>query len=194
MRATFDQPKIHNIERFTDELISTTPDDIRCNIHDSLEDEKIECSECKKLQEKVKKFQTHSHTNTCAKKRKTITIKNNEGYGRKDGVIDGTTLKNISICRFQFPKFPLNETKVVRSCSMDIDENEIKSRKKDLNKIVKFLLRQTYAEKSRENLESWNLLKQMQFWKFLYEVGMFKEDKNFHTYSENEKKKLKIVT
>ena len=66
-----EEEKIHNIERFTDELISTTPDDIRCNVHDSLEDEKIECSECKKLQEKVNKFQTHSHTNTCAKKKKT---------------------------------------------------------------------------------------------------------------------------
>ena len=67
-------------------------------------------------------------------KSNAITIKENEGHGRLDGEIKGPLLQNISICRFRFPKFPLDETKVVRGISKDSDEKLVKSRKSDLNK------------------------------------------------------------
>ena len=126
------------------------------------------------------------------KKKKTLTIRSHEGHGKKDDIIEGDTLKNISVCRFKFPKFPLNETRLVRGCNKDLDEEEIKSRKNDLNKIVKFLIRQTHTEKDIESLESWKWLKQMDFWQFLLEVGMFTEEKNLKDYSESEKQMAKL--
>ena len=114
-----DEQKIKNVEKFADFLISTCPDEITC--------------------EKQKKYQSHNHTFTCAKKRKIITIKENEGHGRFDGKVNGPALSDISVCRFGFPKFPLDETKLIRGMSKDADEKLIKERKEDLNKIVKFL-------------------------------------------------------
>ena len=87
-----------------------------CSKHDSF---LLECVECVVLQEKVKKYQKHHHTHTCAKKRKHITIKENEGHGRFDGLKKDMKLANISVCRFKFPKFPLNETKVIRGIDKD---------------------------------------------------------------------------
>ena len=52
------------------------------------------------LKDKVDKYQCHKHTFTCEKKKKTITINENEGHGRLDGSIKGPELKNISLCRF----------------------------------------------------------------------------------------------
>jgi hypothetical protein len=37
----------------------------------------------------VLKYQSHSHTFTCAKKKKTITIKADEGHGIDDGYLTG---------------------------------------------------------------------------------------------------------
>ena len=87
--------KIKEIEKFADLLISTNPDDIKCNLH---EQQTSDCDECQRLRDKAEKYQTHKHTFTCAKKRKTITIKPNEGHGRLDGVIKGPELSNISVC------------------------------------------------------------------------------------------------
>ena len=41
---------------------------------------------------------------------KTISIKETEGHGRLDGRVKGPALQNVPICRFKFPKFPLDET------------------------------------------------------------------------------------
>jgi hypothetical protein len=67
------------IQNFTDFLISTSVEDMKCSFHDShVEENNQDCEECKCLKEKCDKFQTHNHTFTCAKKNKTITIGTNE--------------------------------------------------------------------------------------------------------------------
>ena len=137
------------------------------------------------LKDKVQTFQRHGHTFSCSKKKKTVTINSKEGYGRLDGTVSGPTLKNLPLCRFKFPRFPLDKTTVVKGINKELDENEIKARKLDLNKIVKFLLRQTY------NDDSFDWLKKMDFWQFLYEVGMFKKEKKSNKFSKNEKKEAK---
>ena len=108
------------------------------------------------LKEKVDKLQRHNHTFTCAKKGKTITIKEMEGHGKFDGYKKGPELRNIPVCRFKIPKFPLDETKLILRLPKDTPEDVIKERKKDLDQIIKFLIRQTYCEHpSREN-ENWH--------------------------------------
>ena len=107
------QTRVQEIEKFADFLISTSSDDMNCIEHERSGKEELSCKECKKLREKVDKYQSHNHTFTCAKKRKTMTIGESEGHGRLDGVIRGTELSNISVCRFRFPKFPLDETKLI---------------------------------------------------------------------------------
>ena len=122
---------------------------------------------------------------------KTITIKENEGHGRLDGKVKGLELTNISVCRFRFPKFPLDETKLIKGVSKDTDEKKIKTRKNDLNKIVKFLLRQTHTEKKLEDCENWKKLRNLNFWEFIYEVGMFKGNKDLDDFTEIEKQEAK---
>ena len=78
----------------------------------------------------------HNHTFTCAKKGKTITIKEHEGHGALDGFIKGPELKNIPVCRFSFPKLPLDETKLIFATPKDTEECVIKERKNDLNKRI----------------------------------------------------------
>ena len=185
-----DKEKLEKVHNFIDLLISTSSDDISCQNHNS-NFQDIDCVECKILKEKVKKYQTHQHTFTCSKKGRTLTIKETEGHGRFDGQLKGVELSNIQVCRFRFPKFPLDETKVVRGISKDEDEEALKVKKADLNKIVKFLIRQTYTEKKIDDLCSWKRLKQLDFWQFLFEVGMFKGDKSFNEYSEKDRKKAK---
>ena len=184
--------RFSKIEKFTDFLISTSPENISCVNHDLDKKKQDSCSNCKVLKEKVKKFQTHYHTHTCAKKKKTITIKSCEGFGRNDGIQSGPTLKNIPVCRFKFPKFPMDETKVVKGTSNDTDESEVHKRKEDLSKIVKFLVRQTYTETDLESLESWQKIKEISFFQFLFE-GFIKEglfDTMFKSTCELDKKDL----
>ena len=180
MKLKEDQERMKNVEDFADFLISTSSDDITCEKHKastSSQDQKLICTECQLLKQKVEKYQSHSHTFTCAKKKRTLTIKENEGHGRLDGQVKGPALSSISVCRFKFPKFPLDETRLVKGISKDIDEEVIKTRKKDLDKIIKFLVRQTYTEKKIEDHQGWKNLQGLDFWQFLYEVGMFKENK-----------------
>ena len=146
--------KMKEIEKFADLLITTSPDDIACEQHEFMKNQ-VHCEECNILKSKVEKFQKHSHTFTCAKKGKTITIKDNEGHGRLDGTIKGPELKNIPVCRFKIPRFPLDETKLVLAISKDIEESDIKERKKDLSKIIKFLIRQTYSGNQVGETDSW---------------------------------------
>ena len=88
----------------------------------------------------------HRHTFSCAKKGKTLTVDEREGHGRLDGLKKGKRLKNITLCRFNFPKYPMPRTKLIVAMSKDIDEDIDKQCKSDLRKIVKFLIRQTDAE------------------------------------------------
>ena len=171
-------------------MISTSAAEIQCDKHKT-NDGEIQCDQCQSLREKVIKYQTHGHTFTCAKKRKTITIKENEGHGRLDGSVKGPALTNISVCRFRFPRFPLNKTKVVLGLSKDTDEDIIKTCRADLSKITKYLVRQTHRENNRVESESWEKLKQLSFWEFLYEVGMFATDKLLKDCTNQEKENAK---
>ena len=187
-----DQERIEKVEKFAGFLISTSSDDVTCEKHRSnCQNKKLTCTECQILKEKAEKYQTHNHTFTCAKKKRTMTIKESEGYGRLDGYIKGQALSNISVCRFKFPKFPLDETRLIRGISKDTDEKVIKARKEDLNKIIKFLIRQTYTEGKMEDHQGWKDLQSLDFWQFLYEVGMFKENKSMKDYDQNEKQEAK---
>jgi hypothetical protein len=76
--------KSKNDEKFADSLISTSSNKISCDEHETSNDignEILQFDKCKKLKEKVEKYQGHKHTFTCAKKIKTVTIKENEGHG-----------------------------------------------------------------------------------------------------------------
>ena len=65
-------------------------------------------------------------------------------------------------------------------------EEEIKQRKSDLKKIRKFLIRQTYCE-NKEETENFDDFCKITFLEFLFEVGMFKDEKKFESISEDEK-------
>ena len=171
------------IEELADCLLSTSSEEISCEDHDI---NQLDCSECKDLQEKVSKYQHHSHTFTCAKKKKCITIKENEGHGRLDGHLKGPRLLNIPVCRFQFPKYPLDKTELVVAMSKDTDDQTIKYAKKDLNKIIKFLIRQTWDSKANKSAGS-SKLKHMTFFEFLYAAGMFGVDHFFDQVTDKDR-------
>ena len=166
-----------NIETFVDLLISTSPSDIKCDQHINSNEDVENCLECQILVDKASKYQIHSHTFTCKKKIKTINIKSTEGHGIDDGINCGPELMNVPICRFNFPKYPSDETKFILGISKDIDKDVLESRRKDLKKITKYLIRQTLCDFNLDELESWKNLKNMTFLEFLYKVGMFTERK-----------------
>ena len=56
------EEKRKKIERFADLLISTNPDDIKCGIHEAINQDNTVCKECGFLKQKTLKYQTHSHT------------------------------------------------------------------------------------------------------------------------------------
>ena len=136
------------------------------------------CPDCLLLIEKASKYQKHGHTFTCKKKSKTINIKANEGHGIDDGIKEGPELNNIPLCRFNFPKYPSDKTKFILGIEKDLDEKVLASRKKDLKKITKYLIRQTFCESNLVESKSWKALKKMDFHEFLYNVGMFSERKH----------------
>ena len=75
---------------------------------------------------KASQFQTHNHTATCCKKGKVMHIRKNEGYGRlKKKKIQGEELKGISVCRFRFPRFPLDRTRLILGISKDLPDDNV---------------------------------------------------------------------
>ena len=64
------QSRYKKIEAFADMLVSTSPLDISCHDHQFKILESSTCLNCMDLQNKIRKYQTHDHTATCAKKRK----------------------------------------------------------------------------------------------------------------------------
>ena len=178
------------MELFANSLITTSSDDMQCEKHESTnEDIAIikNCQECNYLKEKVQKYQSHNHTFTCQKKMKSFTIKESEGHGKLDGIKYGQVLSNITVCRFKFPKFPLDETRLILGIPKDTDESIVKKRKSDLNKIIKYLIRQTHTDQDLKELNSWKHLQGMDFWQFLYEAGMFKSDKLLSDCNDQDK-------
>ena len=184
--AEYLEEKKHKMETFADAMTTTNPQDISCRKHEDETNGRDECIDCKKLVEKVEFYQTHRHTFSCHKKMKTMTIQVNEGHGKNDGKIHGNELKNIPVCRHNFPKFPMEKTKFLVAPGKELDEDTIKGRRSDHKKIVKFLVRQTYSDNSMEDSESCRWLKSLTFLEFLYEVGMFKETKPLSSFDEKE--------
>ena len=136
----------------------------------------------------VRDFQSHKHTFTCQKKNKVINIKKNEGHGRSDGRKEGVPINNYVHCRFNFPQFPMNKTTFILGMSKELDEDSKLTRRNDLKKIKKFLIRQSFSESStHEETEEFQKLKSLSFFEFLYEVGMFEKEKKLERYSEQEK-------
>ena len=93
----------------------------------------------------MKKYQTHLCKFTCHKKKKTITIKSTEGHGKNDGKCLGKELCHIPVCRTNFPRFPMRKTKLLMGFSKDENADIVKTAKKDLLKMKKYLIRQTYV-------------------------------------------------
>ena len=184
--------RIKEIESFADFLISTSAEEIKCAKHDLDIDEEVHCDECLALKDKVMKYQSHRHTFTCAKKGKLMTIKENEGFGRLDGSIKGPLLSNISVCRFRFPRFPLDETRVVQGLPKDTSEDVVKAYKADLQKIIKYLVRQTHTEGNQNESECWKRLKSLGFWDFLYDVGMFPIGKTMAECNDQDRHSAKV--
>ena len=117
-----------------------------------------------------------------------MTLKEHEGHGKFSGFIKGPELTNIPVCRFRFPRFPMDETKLILGISKNEDEQVVKERKKDLNKIINFLVRQTHES----NPEKWEILQKLNFWEFLLQVGMFAESKSLDEYTDEERQSAKV--
>ena len=96
-----------------------------------------------------------------------------------------------AVCRFKFPKFPIDKTTLILGMLKDTDEDIVKTRRKDLQKISKFLIRQTYTDQNIQDLQSWINLQRMDFWQFLYEAGMFETDKLLSEFTVDEKQKAR---
>ena len=172
-----------NIEEFADQITTTDPTAIKCDEHEDDDGSSEECEACTKVQEMVGKFQTHSHTFSCHKKNKFTNVNPDEGHGKDDKKMYGKDLRNIKVCRHNFPKYPMESTKFLLAPSKDLDENELIKRKADLKKIKKYLLRQTYSETSLDQSESWKSMKKQSFLQFLFEVGMFQVLKPLANYT-----------
>merc|ERR1712177_192147 len=113
-------------------------------------------------------YQKHRHTFSCYKNKKgTIVIQKSEGFGKHTGNGDSMELQ---ICRHNFPKYPVPETTILKEYN-EIERNDVtlmKTCKKNLDIIQKFILRQT-----TDNLEEFEKLK---FDDFLNELGINKDD------------------
>ena len=157
-----------------------------CDNHKSSAISIENCQECEKQKMLIKTFQTHNHTFTCKKKRNVIPVRKNEGHGRLDGKIEGENISNYSGCRFNFPQFPLNKTTFILGIPKDLSIEEVSNRKKDLKKIKKFLIRQTYSE-NKEESDQFKAFKTLTFLQFLFAVGMFTPEKTFETLSKDDK-------
>ena len=183
-----------SIAKFASKVVYGSIDDAWCKQHRMLtanDDLRSNCKDCQTIQERVKSFNQHKCTFTCHKKKKYTFINANEGLGRMD--TNKHTIGDrmeIPKCRFNVPFFPMDETVFLQGVNKDdAEEEEVKKRRLDLRKIRKFLLRQSYGH--LEDSDSWRKLKSLDFWSFLYEVGMFLDDKKFEEYIEAERKEAK---
>ena len=83
------------------------------------------CEQCEVQKKLIKDFQIHNHTFTCKKKRKTITVRRNEGHGRLDGIVEAQKIPDYVECRFNFPQFPLNRTRFILGIPKDLSSEEL---------------------------------------------------------------------
>ena len=152
--------KLEEIARLHDQIIS-------CNLPGGEVDED--------LRKRIETFQVHSDTFTCFKKKKTITIRKDEGHGISRPPLNAVDLIAVPLCRFGFPKFPMDETVALMAFSKDEDKELVARGKKDFSKIRKFLLRHTYCPPGtkKEDQPAYKKLTSLSFREFLIQVGMF---------------------
>jgi len=129
------------------------------------------------VEKDIARYQWHGCGFTCHKKKKTANIHADEGLGINEPRNSGLELINIPVCRFNFPKFPLDKTEVVLGFKKDEDVEVIKSSRKDYTHIRKYLIRKTYVPECKKLKDSpeWAKLKQFTFEEFLIDVGMYSE-------------------
>ena len=165
---------------FASSLISSSSTDVNCQDHIAYDED---CQNCDSLKDTVEKYQTHSHKHSCLKKNKIVRIKENEGHGRFDGEKEGEELI-VQVCRYNFPKNPIDETEYIMGFTKDHDKKDMKKAKEDYSKIRKYLFRLTNDENFK-NGDNWQKFLSLTFYEYLYEVGMYQDGENM----EDEKAK-----
>lgn len=158
------------IEKINEDLISTSIDDAKCPAHSKDKTTATTCDQCDVLRGYVKKYQTHGCSFTCKKKGKHIHIVGSQGLGinEEDSFEIITT-----ICRFKFPKYPLDETILLRPISKDEDPKCVNQMQKDLKHIRAYLIRRTQFKESKENEGKWLKFINFTFNEFLSDLGFF---------------------
>ena len=164
------------IADFSNSLISSSIDEAICDKCEQNNDSEksVECNSCKKVKETVLKFQTHCHKPSCMKKKKFLKIGSKEGHGKLDEALEDLELI-VPVCRYNFPKNPCDETIYLQGFPSDHPKEDLKTAKEDYMKIRKYLLRLT-NDNNFKDTEKWKTFVNMDFYQFLYEVGMFDED------------------
>ena len=156
------------IADFANSTIHGSIDDAKCRSHQEVNEK---CRECKTVRENVRKFQYHSHRQSCHKKKKFKKIAGNEGHGRQDGKIEDFELI-VPLCRYDFPKNPCDETVFLHDFPSDYPTEKLKAAKEDYQRIRKCLLRLTHGKDFQDSLR-WKEFLSMDFYQYLFEVGMF---------------------
>ena len=85
----------------------------------------------------------------------------------------------------------MDKTRLILGMNKDIDQDESSRRSKDLKKITKFLIRQTFNQEGVETSENIQNLQKMSFLEFIYQVGMFRDEKLLSEYTQEEIKAAK---
>ena len=186
------EEKKQKISEFASKVVFGSINDAKCKEHRKYEHDSVDvvtCPKCQTIKERVESFNRHGCTFSCQKMKKFIIINSNEGHGRLDKIVQDQPRMEIPKCRYNVPFFPMDETLFVQGMNKDLPEEEIKKRKYDLRKIRKYLLRQSCGH--QENSENWNKLKILKYWEFLYEVGMFEDEKSLEQFTELERQKAK---
>lgn len=158
------------IASFSDNLICGSATEATCENHDNYEPN---CDSCKTMKEDVVKYQSHRHKFSCHKKKRRITISQDEGHGRYDGTRKSVALE-LKSCRFNFPKNPIDRNEFLLGFPAETDLSILRKAKTDYEKIRKYLLRLT-NDSDYENSDRWQKFVSMSFYQYLYEVGMFDE-------------------
>merc|ERR1711923_596413 len=158
-----------SISKFANSIMCGSSNDISCEKHEVND---VTCEDCLRLKQLVDHYQTHSHRQTCLKKKKIMRIGPQEGHGHLDGKKESEELI-IRTCRFNFPKNPMDKAEFLYAFPEDVDKTELKQAKEDYLKIRKYLLRLTHGENFKDK-EKWLNFVNLSFYEFLQEVGMFK--------------------
>ena len=77
------------------------------------------------------------------------------------------------MCRFKFPRYPLDETILLRPINKNEDPKSINQMKKDLKHIRSYLIRRAQFLESKENEDKWEKFKKMTFYEYLEDLGFF---------------------